>query len=144
MTYIIFVPEMEIAFNNLPFGVSKYHKATVKNCSIEISFTVMTQRSKFVFRFTILKRFHSDPTVIAVISTLLHFHFTNFRENHRNACKMASNELQPGANAQCPPRLMHAHRFELSTEAFNFYGSAEVLRKSYNSTEQRRLTLQKS
>ena len=42
---------------------------------------------------------------------------------------MESNELQPGANAQCPPRLMRAHRFELPTEAFHFYGSAEVVRK---------------
>ena len=78
------------------------------------------------------------------ISTFLHFHFTSFTENHRNVCKMASNELQPGANAQCPPKLMRAHRFELSTEAFYFYGSAEVLRKSCISTEQRRLILRKS
>ena len=78
------------------------------------------------------------------ISTFLHFHFTSFTENHRNACKMASNELQPSANAQCPPKLMRAHMFELSTEAFYFYGSAEVLRKSCISSEQRRLILRKS
>ena len=36
---------------------------------------------------------------------------------------------QPGTYAQCPPRLMRAHTFELSTEVFHFYGSAEVLRK---------------
>ena len=54
---------------------------------------------------------------------------------------MASKELQAGADAQCPQRLM---QFELSTEAFHFYGSAEVLRKSYISMEQRRLILQKS
>jgi len=107
------------------------------NCNIKISFTVMIQRGKFIFRFTILKWFHSGPRVMAVISTLLHFHFTNFRENHRRyACKMARNELQPGGNAQCPPRLMRAHRSELSTEAFHFYGSAEVPRKSCISTEE--------
>ena len=98
----------------------------------------MIQRGKF------MKWFHSGPTVIAVISTLLHFHFANFTENHRNACKMASNELQPGANAQYPPSLMRTHRFELSTEAFHFYGSAEVLRKSCISTEQGLLILRKS
>ena len=43
-----------------------------------------------------------------------------------HSTQMASNELKPGANAQCSTRLM---RFELSTEAFDFYGSAEVLRK---------------
>ena len=37
---------------------------------------------------------------------------------------MASKELHPGANAQCPPRLMRAHTFELSTEVFHFYGTA--------------------
>ena len=49
---------------------------------------------------------------------------------------MASNELQPGANAQCPPWQMRAHRFELSTEEARvirkrqeFYGRAKVLRK---------------
>ena len=52
------------------------------------------------------------------------------RKNHRNACKMASNELQAGANAQCPPRLMRAHRFELSTEAPKFYGRAAFLQNS--------------
>ena len=98
---------MEIAFNNLSFGVYKYPKATVKNCNIEVSFTVMIQSGKFTFRFTILKWFHSDPTVI------LHFHFTNFTEYHCNTCKMASNQLQPGNNPQCPRRLMPAHRFEL-------------------------------
>ena len=36
------------------------------------------------------------------------------------------------------------HRIELSTEAFHFYGSAEVLRKSCIYTEQRRLILRKS
>ena len=71
------------------------------------------------------------PTVIAVTSILLQFHFTNLTENHRNACEVASNELQPGVNAQCPLRVMRAYRFELSMEAFHFYGSAEVLRKSY-------------
>lgn len=87
----------------------------------------MIQRDKVKFRFTILKRFHSGPTVIAILSTLLHFRFTNLTYKHRKVCKMASNELQPGANAQCPPVLMRVHRFELSAEAFHFYGSAEVL-----------------
>ena len=39
---------------------------------------------------------------------------------------------------------MRVPRFELSTEAFHFYGSAEVLRKSCIYTEQRRLILRKS
>ena len=58
--------------------------------------------------------------------------------------KWRERREQPGANAQCPPRLMRAHAFELSTEVFHFYGSIEVLRKSYISTEQRRLIPRKS
>ena len=61
---------------------------------------------------------------------IYHFRFTNLTENHRNACKMASNRLQPGTNAQCPPMLMRAHRFELSTEVLKFY------RRSKSSTEE--------
>ena len=45
---------------------------------------------------------------------------------------MASNELQPGANAQCSLRLMRAYGFELTTEAFHFYGSAEVLLRHHS------------
>ena len=113
---------------------------------MEIPFTLMIQRGKFIFRFAILKWFHSGPTVIAVISTLLHFRFTK-----RNACKMASNELQPcSVPTQCEcisTGLNFLRKRSISTEALKFFSyvrGKSSTKERYISTEPRRLILRKS
>ena len=94
--------------------------------TVKIAFTVMIQKGKYIFRFTILKWFHSGSTVMAVISTLLHFRLTNLTKNHRVSCFKTHAKWRANNYTQANAR---AH-------VWTFYGSVPFLRKHWSSTEE--------